>query len=846
MSTHFNHSNGNAVPLDPEHLPEEHLRERKERQRNYPPLLKYLNKTCDAVANLDKPERVRIREAQVKAVAFYDGRQDGEVKDGVWIDNAYINGEIRPEDNQYKIQVDKLNMEMCRAPFEFEVEATDPSDTDAEEAAKFFKHRLDINRERTETEMFRQAENLSLLTKSVTFRHVFFDANEPGDAPERMPKMVPKDGQMMRVTVCRTCGMPQGVGTRNEQLDTPDVVEKAEVRAPCEVCGDSAVKEISVQTSGGMDISYEEVPGGRVVTVRPDAIAVQLDMQARDIKSSRFLRWVLTLRRCEWEAMFPGKRIPKARERQSDEGRWAEDLQGHASNDSWDSITYDSSGEYDITGGEQFEKIEGELIWLDRVVYADYVNPKSERTPSGEVAEGWTPGEEYPDGCCIARIGTTILDLYPSDKNECWTMCVYGLREHALHGAGTFSMLGPCNTLNDLNAFIQANNYYNAAPREFIKSGAIAGNQLPSIGTVGVVTMQFEENQRIVGGAYDKAPATSLAPDVYAFKEAQRGSLQEHAGTSSLSMQGAADMKQLGTATGVEAARDQAVGRMIPNLKLQMGMVVEWMYQVGTLERANCSPEMFLRGAGKGKEKGEVNYTERGVRAFFERDPRRDFRIKPVDGSWVPTTPAQSKANATEFGVLASQIQQPEVLALLAPKYGVDYTVNEWGATERAASLRLREWARIASVIERGGFPASPELAEVVLQQAPGWAQINPTMDNHPAFMNYLRDWWTSDEGTAAAPLLRMVVEKAHLIHGAGGVVQGQLETMAGMAAQAPMQAAQEEQAQAQAAQAQAQADEQRQAEGMKMMAEREMSREDEERAREHELTMAVAKQGER
>jgi hypothetical protein len=834
MTAHFQSQQGQHVPIDSEHPPEEAIRERKERQRNYPPLLKYLNKTCDAVAGLDKQERVRIREIQVKAVAFYDGRQDGEVRDGVWHDNEYINGEIRPEDNQYKIQVDKLNMEMCRAPFDFEVEPVDPSDSDAEEAAKFLKHRLDLNRERTETSTFQQQENFSLLTKSITFRHVFFDADDPGDAPERMPKLAPKTGQTMRVTVCRTCGMPQGVGARDEQLDTPDVVEKAAVRAPCEQCGDTAVKEIGVEPTGGLDISYEEVPGGRVVTVRPDAIAVQLDMQARDIKSSRFLRWVLTLRRCEWEAMFPGKKIPSARERKSEEGRWAEDLAGHASNDSWDSLTYDSPGESDITGGEQFEKIEGELVWLDAVVYSDYVNKKTERTPAGEIPEGWMPAQDYPQGMCVARIGNTVLDLYPSDKNECWTMCVYGLREHALHGAGTFSMIGPCNTINDLNAYIQANNYYNAAPREFIRSGALSGGQLPSIGTVGVITEAFDVERRIVGHAYDKAPATSLAPDVYAFREGQRGSLQEHAGTSSLSMQGAADMKQLGTATGVEAARDQAVGRMIPNLKLKADMGVEWAYQVMTLERQNCSPEMFLRGAGAGKEKGEVNFTERGVRAFFNLDVRRDFRIRPVEGSWVPTTPMQDKANATEFGVLAAQLQQtPEVLSTLAPKYGVDYKVNEWGATERAAALRLREWARIADVITRGGFPPSEEMADVVLTQAPAWAQINPTMDNHEAFMNYLRDWNVSDEGLAASPMLRAVVERAHLIHGAGGVVQGQLQTMAGMAAQAPQMAAQEEQA---AAQSEEQAQ-------MKA-AELGLEAEEKEAEREQQLALALAKKG--
>jgi hypothetical protein len=411
-------------------------------------------------------------------------------------------------------------------------------------------------------------------------------------------------------------------------------------------------------------------------------------------------------------------------------------------------------------------------------------------------------------------------------------MCVYGLREHALHGAGTFALIGPCNTINDLKAYTQANIIFNSAPREFIKAGAIAGDQLPGIGRVGVVTQAFDENQRIVGNAYDKAPATSLSGDVYAFQEAQRGSLQEHAGTSSLSMQGAADMKQLGTATGVEAARDQAVGRMIPNLKLQMGMVIEWMYQVGSLERRNCSPEMFLKSAGQGKERGEVNYTERGVRAFFELDPRKDFRIKPVDGSWVPTTPAQSKANATEFGMLASQIQNPDVLATLAPKYGVEYSVNEWGATERAAGLRLREWARIASVIERGGFAPSEELADVVLQQAPAWAQINPTMDNHPAYMDYFTDWWTSDEAAGASPLLRMVVERAHLIHGAGGVVQEQLKGVAGMAAQAPVMAAQEQQRTAQSEEA-----------AQMKAAELGMQAEDEEARREHELALTMAKQ---
>jgi hypothetical protein len=265
--------------------------------------------------------------------------------------------------------------------------------------------------------------------------------------------------------------------------------------------------------------------------------------------------------------------------------------------------------------------------------------------------------------------------------------------------------------------------------------------------------------------------------------------MQDAAGTSSLSLQGAADLKALGTATGVEASRDQAVGRMIPNRKLQAFMGTEWITQVLELEREHYTAEMFLPLADKANEKGEIAFTERGVRTFFQSDIRNDFALAPSEGSWMPTTPAQDRANASEFGMLGAQLSKsqngPELLSLLAPNYGIDYDVNEWGAGHRAASLRLEEYARVCGGLSNGG-PPSPEMVEVVFEHVAEWARVDPLMDNHVAFQDFYQDWWVSDEGRNADSLLRMVVKAVFEQHKGGLVVQAQEQSKDMILAQVP------------------------------------------------------------
>lgn len=833
ISPSFFESSGGALAPAPKSKVQDQLaQERQDERINAPKLEKFLNRTLDSIASLDQSENLKIHNSMVKNVAYYDGRWDGYVRNGVWVDNEPILGEILGRDNDYKKQIDKLLMEMSRSRVEQECEAVAKFNSAKREAAEFAQRRIEVNQERIETEAFQQGENQSLLLKTTAYRYSFFDTN--ADSVEQSVELKAVRslaGEGSQIEVCRTCGMtvdkaPDIDGAENEREATFKTTE-AEAKN-CPHCGDTETKSISVGPSEAMSTEQSKKTAGRVVTVRPDATMVQLDLNARSVESSSFVRWRLVMRRCDWEAMYPNTRIPSSDE--SVEARHRSESQNQPSNSDWPVAS-------ENTGGDQFEKIEGELVWLDPKVYQRYRNQEDEKLKGGQVLLAGTGiTDQFTTGCCVVRIAQTILDLYPSNKNRCWTMCVYGLREHALHGSGTASLLGPQDTINELNAAIQANAYYNGGGRDIVRSGAIEGGQLPSLSEVAYINDAPPEVLDIAKWAVGKVQPEGLSSDVYMFREAMRGSLQDAAGTSSLSMQGAADTKALGTATGVEASRDQAVGRMIPNRKLQGFAGSEWAVQVLELEHENYTAEVFLELAGKGNEKGEVEFTERGVRTFFEMDVRTELSVKPKEGSWTPTTPAQDRANATDFGQIAGKIQDPELLSLLAKNYGISFDINEWGAAQRLASMRLEEYARVSKIISQGGYQPSPEMVAVVLTNCAEWARPDALMDDHAAMRNFWKDWFRSDEGRNADTLLRMVVRKVFELQGTGTAEQAKEVTKIKIEAQEPERQLAEQQS-AEAQQGAAAADEQgKQEEVMRAIGEQKLKEHD----REHQAQTEI------
>lgn len=862
MSTQFALPDSKPVPVlprDPSQPLQEAERQRIERKKAYGRILEYIKNTCKSVETEDESARLNILGQQNKCQAYYDDRQYGKINDrtGEWEDLPPDNKEFRPQDNKYKEQVDKLQMEMARSATDLNVEPVDQTDSAMLEAARFFKSRVDANRKRlfTQRPEFVLSEHMALLLKTITYRYVYFDQNAKDGPREKRPVFEKQSiGEEKTLTVCAVCGAPrqgdtplvpmgadeQGMpGSFPPGVVTDDQVAPEELAQPCPTCGSQSIKTLSTSpVELELPVGEEEYPCGLPRCVHADPTMVQVSLNARNmaISSSPYLVWTQMVERGKLEQAFPDMVIPSGSDDTNRQLEYRRDNEVAVSNS--------SSGDsgFEIKGGEQFEKLKFKLIWLDSWIYGDYESQQDEKLPNGQILpKGTKLITLFPRGLCIAKVGDTPLALYDEDKNKKWSVCVYGLREGAWHGSGTNALLPLQLQINDLLGFREANVYFNTFTREFFRKEFISGENLPGLTTACAVT-DVPDGRDIVGGVYDRAPGTPLPPEVPALSQELQGSLQEQAGTSSMSTIGtAAQQEGLGTATGIAYMRDMAVGRMGPNLMLKAAMEVETAFQIAELEQNNYSKQQLLAFAGlKPGSVGNLGYTMEGVEAFINSDIRADFLITPTPGSWMPETEQQKKADALAMADASGKVQDPELLANIAKIFKQPMSVGGFNATQREAARRIEEFGKVVQIhISQGYVEPTPEMAQAVLDSAVT-ARLSVEMDSHSAYLDYHRDWWTSDEARNASPLLRLVVETRQQEHKAAMIQQAQEKTAAEIESQEPARVAQEEMAAKQQAEAQAQQEQSKQdqilaATGQEML---------QERAKEHDALIEATAQG--
>lgn len=751
------------LPEDPQSPHGEAERQRVERRKTYGTLLEFIKNTTRKVENEDASERLEILKQQNRCQAYYDDRQSGKWNDiGEWEATPYDPDVLVFFDNRYKEQVDKLQMEMARSAVDLESNPVDQTDSKKVEAAKFFKSRIDANRRRlfTQHPEFVLAENMSLLIKTITFRYVYFDANAKEGPKEKRPTFGKLSlGEDKNLNLCAVCGVQ-----RSEDAETPN-----DAPTPCPKCGSTGVKNIStspveIEVPNG----EEEVPCGLVRCAHVDPTMVQVSLNARnmDISSSPYLVWTQMVERGKLELMFPDRVIPTSDDR-DEQQKYRRDNEIAVSNSSAWGFRSDSSS-LQTKGGEQFERLKFKLIWIDSWVYGDYKTQKTEgeRLPDGRTLPPDVPLIQFfPNGMCIAKVGDTPLMLYSEDKNKKWSMCVYGLREHAIHGSGTNSLIPIQNNINDLLSYRMKNAYDNTARREFFAENKISGDNLPTVDQACGVT-NLEQGDTLPSAVYGQAPGIPLPPEVVQLAEEQKGSLQEQAGTSSLSMAGtSAESQALGTATGIAAIRDMAVGRIGPSLMLKAAMEVETAFQCAELEQKNYSPQHLFALAGLKPDApaGNLGFTADGVEEFINSDLRADFIITPIQGSWMPTTEQEKKADALAMADVASKVENPEILSNVARVLKQPLQIGGWGATEREASRRLEEFGKVATLLA-SHVGVLDEMATIVLTQAKN-AAMSVEMDDHPVFMKFYREWWVSDEARNAPSVLKRAVEMRYIEH---------------------------------------------------------------------------------
>lgn len=763
-------------------------REQQERDRtaNCPELLTFINRTCDSIKAKDLTSWERIINDQVRCIAYYDDRQYGTVRDGEFRDWRIEPGDVRPIDNRYKVQIDKLAMEIVRSFPRIEVTATDPNDTRKAEAAKFAQSRIDAARKRMMKANERQREAQALLLKKITYRYVYFDSTSKHSPKERRPKKQERDyGSTRSVVSCADCGGPMKRTVASIAQDSEQDQYK------CVECGSANAKVVQLgvrkmQVASG----YEEVRGGNVESQHIDPMMVRISLSARQsVADSPYLWYSQRIARCILEDSYPHVRIKNSSGDLNIAERHKVEAQNTPSNSTDYTVQNATPEAMDPQGGDQLEECPYDLFWLDPVMYRRVKFSKPQRLLGGrELPANVELGKLFPDGMCVAKNVDQVLNMYPENKNRQWLFCVYGIREHALHGSGTSNLLGPQDTRNELKALLISNAHYNGTPREFIREGAITDDRLPALNEVAIVS-GVPNDKPMENWGYTKAAPSPLPDQTVALYESENGAMQEGAGTSSLSGEGAAaDIKALGTATGVAAMRDQAVGRMGPNLQLITSMEEEWGYMVLEHELEYFSPQRFMSMANQAvtaqQTDGSITFSADGIRAFMECDPRCDLNVAAAPGSWMPKTEAERQAAFQQFATFCAVVMEKlasdpataeQLISSAATAWGVEgINLGGWTATEQTAAQRLRDLAHTVEVLAKRRVTQVTEenVAEVIMNTPE--AAVNNEMDNHLLFMRFYHQWWASDEGASCPPLLKKVVEAVCILHRKGLVYQVQ------------------------------------------------------------------------
>lgn len=775
---------GALAPVDRDHTAEIQAQEQRDiqlrEQQNAPELIDFLKKTIGSIRMQRTADWLQILNAQARCVAYYDDRQYGEAKDGRWQDYQRRPGDVRPIDNQYKIQVDKLLMEIARAFPDIQVTASDPNDTQMVEGAKFAQYRLKTNRKRLLKKKFRLREAHALLLKSMTWRYTFFNKQAENSQSVRQPKMGKKTfGQTRSLRSCALCGGPMKELGENGNSDS----------YKCASCGSNRVKmvEVSAQERDVVE-GYEEVKGGCVETRHIDPCMVRIALSAREsVADSPFLWYTQMINRCVLEAAYPGYHITNTGQL-TEAAQYKRDAESAPSNADQGGAPYRAQNSQDTTeGGNQFEELQFDLFWVDASVYAGRTWRTDQQLRGGRVLKAGQGLETLcSDGACIAATAANeILDVYPEDKNAKWLFCVYGIREHALHGSGTNALLGPQDTRNDLKAYLIANTYYNAGRREFIRAGAFTGNRLPVMSEAAVVE-NVPDDKLVHGWAHSMAPGNPLPAQTMDLYQSETGAMTEGAGTFSVDTKGTPFANATKTATGIAAMRDDKVGRMGPNLMLISDMEEEWSYQVLEQEQSNFSPERFLKMANQSvtaeDTDGSITFSAEGVEAFMAMDVRADLDITTIEGSWMPQTPAERQARLEAFGQFAGQVTKEmgadprgqELISMAADIFGIPLKIAGWSTTEHVAAARIRALADTCQVMEKRGLKQpTPENVTQVIASTPD-AMIDNEMDNHALFVSFYKEWWSSDEGQSCSPLLRAVIKAEEILHRKGMVYTAQ------------------------------------------------------------------------
>ncbi len=780
------------MPLDEENRREiDKAKREPARQPVGDQLSAYLKKKADDIESADREKRLNLCRQQIKAHKYMDGNFFGYVNaNAEWVDVRKEEGEVWYQDNQIYQYARTSLMEMSRSQTEVVVTAFSQSE-EMQALAKFAKTRVDANRERMLNAQTKQTENSYAFFNGITFRYTYFDFNTPGQRKEKIPRYAKQDAKPgEKVKICVNCHRTQpNTADAAKDILGAEYIDNQKCR-----CGSSEF----IEREGFSDepdtiIGYDEVPRGRNKVVIPNPVGVIVSLQASKMSESPFAMWKQLIVRAVLEEKYDGIRLPSTGT--STELRYITSQQVATPGEGGGLFEAGETGTGLYTSVDtdrnELELLELRQVWLDYAVYCRKTFDQDMRLSNGKVLRaGEALGTMFKKGLYFALVGDMVLDMWNEDKNRKWTSSPYGIRAGSMYGTGATILLADQELLNDLMRLKMANAWYNGVPREFVDK-----NLIPELSVDPAIPTNVNpigENRRIVGTAYDVAPALPLSGEIYALSADRRDSIQGKTGAmSGQGGGGMADAQKWGdTATAISIKRDLAVGRFSPDLQLMAdNLDCEQAYQILENEQEFYTDAQLAELAGDtGKDV---------IAAFRKINIREDLNITTAPGSHMPKSDAQVQSQIMALAQVLPLIMplgNQELVAHAFEAFGLPERLGAW-TSDRAQAQRIVQRYRLLcdEAINQVGDAPSTDLNDPRINQAVAAiaeyanAPIDVFLDNHAALSEAYRDLRASDEGREWSNLLTACIAQRVLEHQAGIAIQQQLVARRAQVAQAPI-----------------------------------------------------------
>lgn len=674
-----------------------------------------------------------------KTKGFVSGKEEG---DGIYFDP------------QTPTVIDVLVASLVKTKPQKKCEARSGDERiDKREAARVAEKLLQMDDDQDFTPKKQQREwKWNLLAAGETYRITYFNTNKQGcgfDEDQYEVKVIKGGDTASYCPICGSTGTDEAnkcVNCKNPQMDT------------------FTAKDTTVSLNKGS--KYQQV--GDVDWDSPDSLEMTVIGETDDISEALIVKRDRMIPRCVLEDALRADNLPDT--------------------DTPESLNYKQMF-VDTQGGEgmkEFRLLHYEEFWVAPAVIASYAFPNDTPMEGGGTVRASTKGKDlFPNGFFFSRVKKDIREVFPQSIGECLSHCSNSIGE-GFHGQGEWDLIELQDQATEAKSMKMNSMLLDSTQPLVVREEYIdAENFENKFGLVLPTDLPLEHG---LSELMSRVPAGRAPAEAYSLGEEIKGEIQQREGTFS-TQSDAPDIKAMGTATGISAITNQAVGRRGPALQLYAQMEVDQAYQKLELRQKYWCKKMYQPIA---KELGGD-----AVKWFMDCNIRQDLNIKVVPGSWMPMEEDDKKAGFKDFLAIAGQIiaakGDPKMLDDVLRKAneifggGIDFADYETQSIE--AQLRLDKLRDVGAFVEQQFGQALYGPDGSVNEEAIGLAYLHTAdllkitheksdaedifaklpldvmFDTHTEFEEAYTDWLTTADGRAASSFIRTLVRQLADFH---------------------------------------------------------------------------------